>query len=193
MANSLSLPIWAGGFAALVPWSVLFAREVAWTYQHSHWLALFYALVVSQSVHFVEHVGQMIQIHALDLEGDAARGVIGALDVEWVHFLFNTWVILAAVMLLERFRSNRWLWVAAACAGWHEVEHAYLLAVYLATGLQSTSGLLAAGGAIGGGLPIFRADLHFLYNLAETVPLLMAFNLQLLHGARRRPRASGLP
>jgi hypothetical protein len=50
---------------------------------------------------------------------------------------------------------------------------------YLTTGLVGTPGLLARGGLVGGGLPVGRADLHFLYNLIETVPLWIAFVDQL--------------
>lgn len=46
---------------------------------------------------------------------------------------------------------------------------------YLATGVPGTPGLLSKGGLIGGGLPLTRPDLHFLYNLIETVPLTIAF------------------
>jgi len=37
------------------------------------WLALFYALLITQSGHFLEHVAQMIQIHVLGLSGADAR------------------------------------------------------------------------------------------------------------------------
>jgi hypothetical protein len=50
-------------------------------------------LVVTQTGHVFEHVAQMVQIHVLGLTGGSARGVFGALDIEWVHFIFNTWVI----------------------------------------------------------------------------------------------------
>lgn len=35
--------------------------------------------------------------------------------------------------------------------------------------------MLATGGRIGGGLPLSRPDLHFLYNVVETEPLFIAF------------------
>ena len=65
-------------------------------------------------------------------------------------------------------------------SAWHAVEHTYimyvyLMYVYLTTGLSGTPGLLASGGLIGGGLPLARPDLHFLYNLVETAPLVLAF------------------
>jgi hypothetical protein len=168
---------------------------MVWTYRHYQWLALFYVLVVTQGGHFLEHVVQVTQIHILGLTGAEARGIFGALDIEWVHFAWNTWVIIAVFLLVRRFRSNPWLWVTLILAAWHEVEHAYIMSVYLATGRAGTPGLLAEGGAVNGGLPLIRPDLHFLYNLIETAPLVMAFIYQLKNSydewlARAFPHAS---
>ena len=55
------------------------------------------------------------------------------------------------------------------------IEHISIMFTYLATGVPGTPGLLSKGGLIGGGLPLTRPDLHFLYNLIETVPLTIAF------------------
>ena len=147
----------------------------AHVYYRYQWLALFYALVVTQTGHFLEHVAQMIQIHVLGLTGADARGIFGTLDIEWVHFLWNTWVLLAVMMLLWRFRANRWLWLTLVLSAWHEIEHSYIFWTYLTTGLSGTPGLLAQGGAVYGGLPVSRPDLHFFYNLIETIPLMVAF------------------
>ena len=158
-------------------WSAL-ADLVNRAFLHDEWLVLFVVLVGSQAAHCLEHVAQMVQIHLLGLSGANARGVVGNLDIEWVHFVWNTWVIVAVVLLLIHFRTNPWLWATAVLAGWHEVEHAYILSVYVTTGVAGTPGLLSAGGLLGGGLPIGRPDLHFLYNLLETMPLVMAFTWQ---------------
>ena len=177
-------PIWARGLAAVLPWLPVFVRDLAWISRQYQWLALFYGLVVTQSGHLLEHLAQMIQIHVLGLGGPDAGGVFGALDIEWVHFVWNTWVLLAVLVLLGRFGRNRWLWLTLPLSAWHEVEHAYILSVYLATGVSGTPGLLSHGGALAGGLPISRPDLHFFYNLIETVPLIVGFLLQV-----RRTRA----
>src|SRR5919199_6089914 len=181
-------PLWAKGGAALVPWLPVFFGDLVWIYQRYRWLALFYAVVVTQGGHCIEHISQMIQIHVLGLSGPAARGIFGALDIETVHFVWNTWVILAVALLLTRYRDNRWLWLTALLAGWHEIEHAYIFAVYLQTGLSGTPGLLSQGGALWGGLPITRPDLHFLYNAIESAPLFMAFFMQVQTEPRRRRR-----
>ncbi len=172
-------PIWGIGLAVLLPWLPVLTLETAWTYRHYQWLALFYLLVVTQGGHVIEHVAQMVQIHLLGLRGAAARGVFGALDIEWVHFTWNTWVLIAVLALLVRFRSNPWLWATAVLAGWHEAEHVVIMVAYLITGVAGAPGLLSAGGLIGGGLPVTRPDLHFLYNVVETTPLVIGFAWQL--------------
>jgi hypothetical protein len=151
------------------------------------WLVLFYVLTATQGGHLLEHVAQMVQIHVLGLQGANARGIVSVLDVEWVHFLWNTWVLVAGLVLLWRYQADRWLWAIVPFLVWHDIEHAYMMLVYLKTGVAGGPGLLAAGGLIGGGLPISRPDLHFLYNLVETVPLFLAF----MH--RVRLTAAALP
>jgi hypothetical protein len=143
------------------------------------WLALLSLLAISQTLHLFEHVAQMIQIHILGLSGLAARGIVGQLDIEWVHFVWNTWVFVAVVVLVRRFDANAWLVATALLAGWHLCEHAVIMATYLRTGVAGTPGLLSAGGLLGGGLPLSRPDLHFLYNVAETVPLLLGWRVEI--------------
>ena len=108
-------PIWARGLATVLPWLPLFVRSLAHVYRDYQWLALFYALVVTQTAHLLEHVTQMVQIHFLGLGGPGARGIFGALDIEWVHFVWNSWVLLAVLALLVPFRRNRWLQIGWPC------------------------------------------------------------------------------
>ena len=180
-------PLWAVGMAVVLPWLPVFLRDLAWIYQRYGWLSLFYAAVVTQGGHCLEHVAQMIQIHVLGLDGANARGIFGVLDIEVVHFLWNSWVIVAVGLLVTRFPDNPWLWLTAVLAGWHEIEHAWIFSVYLTTGVSGTPGLLSQGGALLGGLPISRPDLHFLYNVIESIPLVVAFVRQV---PRPTPRPS---
>jgi hypothetical protein len=64
---------------------------------------------------------------------------------------------------------------------WHALEHLAIMSVYLRTGIVGSPGLLAHGGAIAGGLPLIRPDLHFLYNLIEEALILIAYTYQLKH------------
>jgi hypothetical protein len=174
-------PLWATVVVGLIPFVPLFVVGARWNFRRQHWLVLFYVLVVTQTGHFLEHVAQMVQLHVLGLQGAQAQGVFGMLNIEWVHFLWNTWVVIAAIFLLARYRGNTWLWFTTLFAAFHAVEHFYIVWIYLRTGVAGTPGLLALGGAIQGGLPIARPDLHFLYNLIETVPLAVAFFWQVRH------------
>jgi hypothetical protein len=143
------------------------------------WLAFLGFLALSQTAHLFEHVAQMVQIHVLHLSGANAQGIVGQLNIEWVHFIWNALVLITLVALLPHFRSKPWLIALTPLAAWHFVEHSVMIATYLRTGVSGTPGLLSSGGLLLGGLPIARPDLHFLYNLVETVPLLFAWLVEL--------------
>ena len=59
-----------------------------------------------------------------------------------------------------------------------------IMQAFLATGIPGSPGLLASGGLIGGGLPLSRPDLHFVYNLAETAAVWAAYLVQLDRASR---------
>jgi hypothetical protein len=139
------------------------------------WMALLGFLAVSQTAHLLEHVAQMVQIHVLHLSGANAQGIVGQLNIEWVHFIWNALVLVTLLVLLPHFRTNPWLIALTPLAAWHFVEHSVMIATYIQTGVSGTPGLLSSGGLLFGGLPITRPDLHFLYNLVETAPLLAAW------------------
>jgi hypothetical protein len=132
-------------------------------------------LAVSQTAHLFEHVAQMVQIHVLHLSGANAQGIVSQLNIEWVHFVWNALVLVTLLALRPHFRTNPWLIAVTPLAAWHFAEHSVMIATYLRTGLSGTPGLLSSGGLLFGGLPIARPDLHFLYNLVETAPLLVAW------------------
>jgi ABC-type branched-subunit amino acid transport system permease subunit len=140
---------------------------------------LFLILTVTQIGHLAEHVAQMTQRHVLGLPCHLARGVVSQLDIEWVHFLWNAWVLIGVMLLLPAFRRNGWLWATAVVAAWHTVEHVAIMAQFLTTGTEGGPGLLSRGGLIMGGVDLKRMDLHFVYNLLGTAPLLVAFAIQL--------------
>lgn len=174
-----SWPLWAMVSLALAPWFPLYTLETDWARRHYGWLSLFYVLVITQTGHMIEHIAQMFQLHVLNETPPGGRGIFGALDIEWVHFGWNTWVLIATVFLAARFARNPWLWATLAVAVWHEGEHAYILARYLMTGTPGDAGLAAMNGVLFGGLPLARPDLHFLYNALEIALLFAAFVYQL--------------
>jgi len=143
------------------------------------WIALLGFLAVSQTAHLLEHVAQMVQIHVLHLVGPSAHGIVGQLNIAWVHFIWNALVLVTLLVLLPRFATNPWLIAVTPLAAWHFVEHSVMIATYIQTGVSGTPGLLSSGGLLFGGLPIARPDLHFLYNLVETAPLLIAWLVEI--------------
>lgn len=159
--------------------NVAWGRPTARVATATPWMAVFTLLLLMQSGHLFEHVWQMVQIHALGLTGSDARGLVGQLDIEWVHFGWNAGVVALLGALLVRFRANKPLVFACLFAAWHLVEHDVIMLSFLATGIPGSPGLLAAGGAIGGGLPVSRPDLHFAYNLIETAAIAVAYGWQL--------------
>jgi len=175
----LGWAIWQVAILVVLAWLPLFFLKTVSIHRQYGWLAFFFILVVTQGVHFLEHVAQMVQIHLLGLSGLQARGIFGMLDIEWVHFIWNSWVLICTVLLVFLFRKNPWLWVLLVISLWHEIEHVYIMSVFLRTGHPGAPGLLAAGGAIGGGLPLSRPDLHFFYNLFEEVVLIIAYFSQI--------------
>jgi hypothetical protein len=161
--------------ATLAPVVPLLCLEAVANYRRYHWLGAFYVLTVAQVGHMIEHVVQMTQLRVLELPPDQAHGIVGIFDNEWVHFVWNNAVALVVLLLLVRFRHNLWLWLTAAVSTWHGIEHVAIIWPYLTTGLRGAPGLLAQGGLIGGGLPLSVVELHYYYNLLETVPLVLAF------------------
>jgi hypothetical protein len=179
--------LWLVALLILLAWSPIFFYTTRSLYRNYRWLAFFFVLLVAQSVHFTEHIAQMIQIHLLGLMGNQAHGIIGVLDFEWVHFLFDAgWVPVCCYTLFLIYRkSNPWLWVLLPIVTWHAIEHVAIMSFYLRTGIVGSPGLLARGGAIGGGLPLTRPDLHFLYNLIEEALIILAY----IHQVKQLPRA----
>jgi hypothetical protein len=179
----IGMDLWKVALLILLAWLPIFVVKTREIYQQYRWLAFFFVLLIAQSVHFTEHIAQMIQIHLLGLSGMQAHGIIGMLDLEWVHFIFDAvWVPLCVYILLFVYRKNNpWLWVLAMIVTWHALEHVAIMSVYLRTGIVGSSGLLAHGGIIAGGLPLVRPDLHFLYNLIEVTLILIAYTYQLKH------------
>jgi hypothetical protein len=170
-------PLWVLGLGALLPWVPLLVFEAAWKHEHYGVFAVFLAVVFFQTLHMGEHTVQVLQLLATDGSLAHSHGVFGQLDFETVHFVADTLVWLSLGVFLVVFRGeNRWLWVAFAAAGLHQVEHLYLFwmyhahpAVYASGGF---AGIMGSGGVIGS--PLGRPYLHFSYNVIVIVPMLIA-------------------
>jgi hypothetical protein len=165
--------------AVVVSWATGRRRAVAMPVPHSQLsFTLFSALVLIQVLHMIEHTAQVMEL--MSTNGDLARshGIVGRLDFETVHFVFDTslWLALAFFVVLWR-GDNIWLWIAFAFQSVHQVEHLYLFwlyhahpALYAQGGL---SGIMGSGGMIGS--PLARPYLHFSYNLPVMVAMVVAW------------------
>ena len=152
---------------------------------------LFALTVLIQALHMVEHVAQVIQKFVLHIV--PAHGLIGALDLEQVHFAFNVLylVTLAVVMvgwfhfgsqLCSRHKALAALLIGTvALQSHHMVEHSVKLAQFLATGMQGTPGIA--------GMHIDGVIFHALMNTAVFVPIVVVFFCAGLH-TKPIPRAS---
>jgi hypothetical protein len=169
--------LWIGGVAFLAPWVPLVALEARWKQARYGVFAAFALLVLLQTLHMGEHsmqVGQLL-VHQGDLS--RSHGVIGQLDFELVHFVTDTmlWIVLGLLLIVFHGR-NKWLWVAFAAAGLHQVEHFYLFWLYNTHEPAYTAGgfagIMGENGMIGS--PLDRPYLHFTYNLIVVVPMAIA-------------------
>ena len=174
----LEWQIWILGFLIIAAWMPLVLSVTNTISQQHRGLALLYLLVMSQIAHMMEHLAQMVELHVLGFPTLKANGIIGFLNNEWVHLLWNSWVLLLVSILLFVCRNNIWLLILFFFAIYHEAEHVYMVSVYIQTGIAGSPGLLARGGLIGGGLPISRLDLHALYAVLEEAMLLMIYFIE---------------
>lgn len=170
--------IWLLGILIIVAWMPYVFSIMRKLYPLSAGLAMLYVMVMFQGAHTIEHLAQMYELHILGWPGPSAKGIISFLDVEWVHLIWNTWVVLMLGWLLFIYRRHPWIWALFIFAIYHEAEHVYMVSVYIKTGIAGTPGLLARGGVIGGGLPISRPDLHAIYAVFEEAMLLMIYFME---------------
>jgi hypothetical protein len=133
---------------------------------------LLYGFAV-QSFHMLEHVVQVVQVHALDAEHRA--GLLGRwIDVEWVHFVYNL-TVLAFVWWTWRLvrpggaeharlgTSAPWVLTGLSIQGYHVVEHTAKMVQHLALGIRTAPGIF--GDEIG------LVWFHFAINLAVYVAM----------------------
>ncbi|MDQ6713874.1 MAG: right-handed parallel beta-helix repeat-containing protein [Candidatus Dormibacteraeota bacterium] len=127
-------------------------------------MLLIEAAIVLQVGHQVEHIAQMFQMHAQGQPPAFAHGLVGRLDLEWVHFGLTVTIAVVALIALTRWPRNPVAWLLMPLSLWHLAEHSAILITYLRTGITGAPGILARGGLLNG--PLARPDLHFIYNAA---------------------------
>ncbi|MFQ5998508.1 MAG: cytochrome c biogenesis CcdA family protein, partial [Candidatus Bathyarchaeia archaeon] len=138
------------------------------------------ALVLQGPFHMSEHIAQVIQAFVLG-QGRAAHGLVGQLDLEWSHFIFNALLLgfIAATWFTSGFHKNsEWkaysrlfyysLLAAFLIQTYHSIEHGAKLIQHLQTGLQGTPGIVGFAG-------VDLVWAHFFFNLAVLVLPAIAF------------------
>lgn len=140
---------------------------------------LFFAAMTVQSFHILEHIAQLIQKFGLGLS--QAHGLLGGVfDREWLHFAYNSALLLPLLVIFIGYglhRKGSWFatrrpihsaFIAAiGIQSYHVIEHTAKLFQYLMSGVESTPGIL--------GSLIDLVWLHFFINLAVFLPMLLVF------------------
>jgi hypothetical protein len=141
---------------------------------HARALWLYLLLVFA---HWLEHLCQMYQIYVLGWMPKAAGGVLGLwwpwlVQSEILHVGYNLLLWGGLALLLAGFvgRARRWWNSALAIQSFHLFEHfllfgQWLMGAYLFGAMEPTSI---------GQLWMRRPELHFIYNLAVFVPMVIA-------------------
>ncbi len=183
----LGYPLYVIGIVTILPWLPVFLSEALWKYRHYAWFAFFEILIVAQTLHFIEHIAQIVEVDVVGWPRSLSAGIIGQLNAEYVHFSFDTGLLIGTIILLFRFKKNIGLWITLLIAIWHTAEHWYITYFYAfdyanydpnnPTGLHAHEGLLARGGLLWPNSPFPRIELHFIYNLLFTVPFVWGFIL----------------
>jgi hypothetical protein len=210
----LALPLWAATalvLALLIPPAIIKWRADARRYGRIAMVICI--LVMAQGFHTLEHLAQWYQYHVLRWPSFASGGLISTLNAEWVHFVWNWAVLLTVIFLVRGGMRNPWAWLLLAWTTAHTFEHSYMMARYLmvlqdmrALGVtnvaaQGLPGILGRDGwlatseltqgtficRLSGVTTAVRLDVHFWWNIGETILLLLAGNMYLQQFVQQRP------
>ena len=177
-------------------WTPALAKTPAYMADSSHLLLLSFLVIAQGFLHFPEHIAQVIQLFYL---GAAPNGIVGRLNLEWVHVVYNWGLLIAMVPLMVGCgffaRGNAWrrynfvAWLAICSSFWIQVWHAFehygKLAQYVRN-LAVTPAVIPPDGPNAPGLVgqwILEAwgygasvvILHFTVNLIVFLPLVYAW------------------
>jgi hypothetical protein len=176
-------------------WTPELAKTPAYLAETSHLLVMTGLFIAQGCLHFPEHIAQFIQRFYI---GMPANGILGELNVEWVHIVYNWGLLLAMIPVVVGCgffaRGNAWRRYNAAAWGgimvsfwvqvWHAFEHYAKLAQYyrnlsLTPPIVPPDGPNAAGlvgqWLLNAGGPSAVVLLHFTVNLVVLIPIIYAF------------------
>jgi hypothetical protein len=207
--SRLSLPLWVAAAFTLALLIYPAARKWQADRQQLGTPAMVLSiLLVTQSLHTIEHVTQWIQFHLLGWPLKGSSGLISPLNAEIVHFSWNVAVLLVVAGLVAAWLRNGWMLLLLVWASAHTAEHTYLFINYMqevqrlageglpisaAQGLPGffgNGGWLASNTPTGGPISFLcalapglvsapRLDIHFWWNLGEIALLLPAAHVSM--------------
>ena len=200
------LPKWAITATVIACWlPVMIAKWPAELPRLGVVITLLSVLLTTQGLHTLEHVAQWVQNHALFWTLRESNGFLSPLNAEWVHFVWNVYVLTAVFALVFGGMRNPFGWVLLAVAFFHTIEHTYMFVRYqmvLAELQQLNVGGISAQGlpgifgrdgwlarsqltqdtflcSIPGLTTATRLDVHFWWNVLEMTLLAIAAHLHL--------------
>lgn len=142
-------------------------------------VAVSFALILVATFHILEHFAQTLQFFTFAIK--PAHGLIGTIDLEWVHFIYNValFVGMVALFFMADFHmSQGWPWVRShslamlftagvVIQGYHVVEHVVRMIQHFQTGIQGTPGIL--------GYFINLVVLHYYFTAIVYIPIVFFF------------------
>lgn len=157
-------------------------------------------LLMAQGFHMVEHFVQWAQYYVFNYRMEAAVGLLSPANSEWVHFTWNWSVLIIIGILIALGMRNNWAWALFIYAIAHTTDHTYLFFRFLEMSrklqalcgkpisAQGLPGIVGQGGwlaqsdltrgtfisRIPGLTTAIRLDVHFWWNMGETLLLLLA-------------------
>src|SRR5204863_52219 len=82
----------------------------------------FLVMAIVQTLHYSEHVIEVIQYHFFNTPAKDSLALFSRLNVEGVHFGGDTFLTVGTLALLYKFPRNPWLWVALPFQIAHQAE-----------------------------------------------------------------------
>jgi hypothetical protein len=157
-------------------------------------------LLMAQGFHMFEHLAQWFQYYILNYTMQKSVGLLSPANSEWVHFTWNWSVLITIGILIALGMRNNWAWALLIYAIAHTTEHTYLLFRFLEMSkkllalcgkpayAQGLPGIFGKGGwlaqseftrgtflaSLPGITTAIRLDVHFWWNMGETILILLA-------------------
>jgi hypothetical protein len=186
-------------------WTPDLAKTPAYLAGTNHLFIMAFLVIAQGLLHFPEHIAQFVQRFYLHKPAD---GLLGQLNVEWVHVIYN-WGLLALMIPVmvgcgffarnnawRRFNIVAWAGIMASfwIQVWHAFEHYAKLSQYYHNLASKTPVIPASGPNAPGLVGQFLLNawgvdalvlLHFTVNLIVLIPIVYAFFAYDVLGALR--------